>query len=428
MEFHVKNTAKTRLIIERPIVVPLAVALVLFAVFGGVSILYVVSYAICGAIVLSLLWTYALARGLWLTRQPSVGHLHVGSQLEEIFTAQSSSLVPATYLQIDDHSNFPGYPASRVESLGIRQTKSWHVYWRCRRRGRYHLGPLTVRLGDPFGFFSLRQEYDDTITFLVLPPVVDLPGLELPRGSLAGSSSGAVRVLQVTSTASTVRSYQPGDSVKRIHWPTTARRNELFVKDYDLERSSDLWIVLDLDALTLFGEEDDSTEEYGVRIAVGLANRVLREGRAVGLLTTGRDRVMVAPERSGDQFDRLLGELAGVRCDGEQRLSEVLPTVESLLGREDTIAVITSSGHIDWVRSVVALSQRGLSPVVFLVDQSSFGGPVRGVTIANEVLRSNIPCHLIQRGYRFRILVAEGSDLSGPRVLARGYRTDIVPS
>jgi uncharacterized protein (DUF58 family) len=397
-----------------------------FTLLGGVAILYAVFYAVFIVVLLSFLWTWILARGLWLTRQPSVGNLYVGSQLEELFVAENTAIVPASYIEIADHSNFPGYSASRIEAIGPRQTKRWHVSWRCRRRGIYHLGPLTVRAGDPFGFFSVRQEYTDTITFLVLPPVVDIGPVDLPRGALAGSSSGAVRVLQVTSTASSVRAYQPGDSVKRIHWPTTARRGELFVKDYDLERSSDLWILLDLDKQTLFGSEEESTEEYAVRIAVGLANKVLREGRAAGLIAYGKEETLVAPETGGDQFNRMLVALAGVHNDGDRSLAQVLPAVESIMGRGGTVAIITASGQVDWIRSVALLSQRSLSPLVFLIDQSTFGGPIKGMSIIQEVLRSNITCHLVQRGHRFRIVSGTAPETPKPRILARGYRKDFV--
>jgi len=382
----------------------LVAVLFVLAVLGGVGILFVVFYAVAAAVLFSFLWTRSLARGLTLSRQPSVGHLQVGSMLEERFVAQNGSFLPVAWMEIDDHSNFPGYPASKVESMASRQNKTWRIEWLCRRRGRYHLGPLTLRAGDPFGFFTVQQEYPDTISFLVFPPVVDLPGVELPRGSVAGSTSGGAKALQITNIAASVRDYQPGDSFKRIHWRTTARLNKLFVKEYDLERSSDLWIILDMDHATLLGEDEESTEEYAVRIAVALANRVLRENRAVGLLASSAEQILVAPDKGGAQFNRLLTDLAAVHADGSTPLADTLNLAGPLLGRGATVAIITSAYQLDWVRSAVSLAQHGLAPVAFVVDPASFGGVVQGTTVAGEVLRSNIPCHLVRRGHRFRLL------------------------
>jgi uncharacterized protein (DUF58 family) len=318
VRWNVRGGSNAVIRVERPLIVPLVIVLGLLAVFGGVAILFVVFYAVAATVLLSYLWTRAIAGGLELSRQPSVGHLQVGSQLEERFVAVNTSILPITYLEIDDHSNFPGYPASKVESLGSRQTKMWRIEWQCRRRGRYHLGPLTIRAGDPFGFFSAQQDYADTISFLVFPPIVDLPGTELPRGAVAGSTSGGAKALQITNTAASIRDYQPGDSYKRIHWPTTARRNQLYVKEYDLERSSDLWIVLDMDRSTLLGEEEESTEEYQVRIAVALANRVLKENRSVGLIASSAEQILIAPDKGGGQLNRILSDLAAVHADGKR--------------------------------------------------------------------------------------------------------------
>ena len=422
MLWRVRGAGNTVVRAERPTVVVLAVVLFVLAVFGGVGILYVVFYAVAAVVLLSYLWTRAIAGGLSLTRQPSVGHLQVGSQMEERFTAENTSLLPVSWIEVDDHSNFPGYPASKVESLAGRQTKNWRIEWLCRRRGRYHLGPLTVRAGDPFGFFSVQQDYPDTISFLVFPPVVELPGVELPRGAVAGSTSGGAKALQITNTAASVRDYQPGDSFKRIHWPTTARHNSLFVKEYDLERSSDLWIVLDMDASTLLGHEEESTEEYQVRIAVALANRVLRENRAVGLLASSAEQVLLAPDKGGGQFNRILTELAAVHADGPTSLAMTLNLATTLLGRGATVAIITAASSLDWVRSAVSLAQHGLSPIVFIVDPSSFGGKVEGTTVASEVLRSNIPCHLVRRGHRFRILTQEPRETNRPKIMGRGWQ------
>ncbi|MGI8913180.1 MAG: DUF58 domain-containing protein [Chloroflexota bacterium] len=426
MRWKVRGGSNAVIHVERPLIVPLVIVLGLLAIFGGVSILFVVFYAVAATVLLSYLWTRIIAGGLELSRQPSVGHLQVGSQLEERFVAVNSSILPITYLEIDDHSNFPGYPASKVESFGSRQTKTWRIEWQCRRRGRYHLGPLTIRVGDPFGFFTVQQDYDDTISFLVFPPIVDLPGVDLPRGAVAGSTSGGARALQITNTAASIRDYQPGDSYKRIHWPTTARRNQLYVKEYDLERSSDLWIILDMDRSTLLGEEEESTEEYQVRIAVALANRVLKENRAVGLIASSAEQVLIAPDKGGGQLNRILSELAAVHADGTTPLVSALGLAGPLLGRGATVAIITASGQLDWVRGALNLAQHGLTPIAFLVDPGSFGGPMQGTTVASEVLRANIHCHLVKRGHRFRLLSQEPRDASRPRIVGRGYRRDIA--
>lgn len=281
------------------------------------------------------------------------------------------------------------------------------------------------RAGDPFGFFTVQQDYNDTISFLVYPPVVELPGLTLPRGAVAGSTSGGARALQITNTAGGVRNFQPGDSFRKIHWPTTAHRGgDLYVKEYDLERSSDLWIVLDLQQGTVFGEEEESTEEYAVRVAVALANKVLRENRAVGLVAYGAQQVVIAPDKGGGQFHRILSELAAVASDGELPLAEVLDLVGPSLGRGSTVAVITASADPAWVRSATNLMQHGLAALVFIIDPQSFGGAVAGAAIVNRAQHAGLPCHIIRQGQEFRVISQEPKDTTAgrARIIGHGWR------
>jgi len=429
MLWRMQNTSGTALRLERPSIIFISATVIVLAIIGGVSIMFVVAYSIVAATVLSFLWTRAVARQISLTREPSLGFLAVGNTLHETFQATNNGWVPVTWMEIDDQSNFPGYPGSRVESLSSNETKTWRTEWRCRRRGRYTLGPLTLRSGDPFGFFSVEQQYPDTVSFLVYPPVVELPGLVLPRGMVAGSTSGGARALQITNTAGSVRNYQSGDSFRKIHWPTTAHRGgELYVKEYDLEKSSDLWIVLDLQATTVLGDEEESTEEYGVRVAVALANKVLRESRAVGLIAYGAEEVVIAPDKGGSQFHRILSELAAVTSNGQVPIGRVLDLIGPTLGRGATVAIITSSSDADWVRSASNLVQQGLAVVAFIIDPESFGGSVKGVTLSHEVMHAGLPCHLIRQGQEFRVISQEPRE-NAPgrqRVLARGYRQESV--
>ena len=73
------------------------------------------------------------------------------------------------------------------------------------------------------------------------------PLWRLPPASIEGAHAQPERTLQTTPLATTVRPYAPGDSMNRIHWRTTARTGEIQVKEFDLEQTADVWIVLDLE-------------------------------------------------------------------------------------------------------------------------------------------------------------------------------------
>ena len=177
-------------------------------------------------------------RGTWVV---------VGDVLQEHFWLQNASLLPVLWAEVVDGSDVPGYRADRVETAPAQGSRHWQTQEACQRRGLFTLGPWELHLGDPFGLFHVVHRYADTRTLLVYPRVMHLPALNLPRGAAAGASRTSQRSVEPTVAASGVRDYVPGDALRRVHWPLTAHRDALMVREFDLEPSGNLWIVLDLE-------------------------------------------------------------------------------------------------------------------------------------------------------------------------------------
>jgi len=112
----------------------------------------------------------------------------------------------------------------------------------------FHIEPMVVRTGDPFGFFEAAATVGRPTVVTVFPRVVPLPRWRLPNAFLEGTHSSPERTLQTTPLATTVRPYAPGDSFNRIHWRSTARLGEIQVKEFDLEQTADVWIFVDLES------------------------------------------------------------------------------------------------------------------------------------------------------------------------------------
>src|SRR5262249_38910950 len=196
--------------------------------------------------------------------------------------------------------------------------------------------------------------------------------LPMPAGTAAGTSRASLRTLHVTTDASGIRDYEPGDSLHRIHWLSSARLGELRSKEYDLEPSGNLWIILDLDAAVHAGENEESTEEYGVKIAAALIHQAIRDNKAVGLVAYGAEKVAVPPARGARQLWRLMEQLALVAADGRVPLQRVMTDISATLGKGLSIVVITPTTDALWLNSLLAMRSRAAAPVVILLDQASF--------------------------------------------------------
>jgi uncharacterized protein (DUF58 family) len=365
-----------------------------------------------GTLAFSYLWARQMAGRLSVIREQYYGWVHVGDLLEERFAMHNNSFLPSLWVEIDDHSDLPGYSARSVRAADGHQTVQWRTEGICRQRGLFTLGPWQVRAGDPLGFFQVALDHPETHSVLVYPPIVHLPTLRLPRGAATGAGRTSRRALEVTTNAAGVRSYAPGDSINRIHWRTTARMDGLMVKTFDLEPSGDLWIVLDLDAAVQAGEGDESTEEYAVVLSASLSSRTLRQNRAVGLVAYGTTSlrggapeplpILVMPQKGTAHQWRILHALATVRAGGNWPLERVLAEMDQNVGRGTTLAVITSSCDPVWLAGLLPPMRRGVTPTVVLLDPVSFGGQGNVEALTGLLAELGITSHLIPKGMPFR--------------------------
>ncbi len=387
---------------------------------------------VTGLTLAAYLWARQMRDSVHLTRQTRGTWVTVGDALEELFALRNLSLLPVLWAEVHDHSNIPGYEASRVVACDAQGEYRWTMKGECRRRGVYTLGPTEVHLGDPFGLFRVALRYPEADTILVYPRVMHLPPLELPRGTASGRARASQRSFDRALMAATVRPYQPGDSLHLIHWPLSAHRSQLMVKEFDSELSGNLWIIFDLDEAVQVGEGEESTVEYGVILAASLASELLRHGerRAVGLVAFGQQQAFLFPQPGQGQLWRILRALAGAAPSPEWPLRRVLTDVGPTLGRGQTVAIITPSLSTDWLPALLPLTRRGISPAVILMDPTSFDGrEPRDEVIAS--LRGlwaehHISSYVIRQGYPFRPLIRQVRRRVEYKVLGTGRVVPVV--
>ncbi|MGD2146951.1 MAG: DUF58 domain-containing protein, partial [Anaerolineae bacterium] len=220
-DVEVQLTLNQRLL---PALAAVVLVLHLVAPYRGWMILLV---ALGGALATGYLWVRSLARSLRLTREMRYGWAQVGDCVEERFQLTNRGVLPALWVQVADHSTMPGYQVERVSTVGSRDTTRWRVKGACTQRGLFNLGPTSLLSSDPLGIFTMALHYPQSMPFLVMPPVVSLPGIEVAPGGRAGQARPRPSALERTVSAAMVREYVPGDSRRWIHWRSTARHGVL---------------------------------------------------------------------------------------------------------------------------------------------------------------------------------------------------------
>lgn len=376
-----------------PALVVLLLFLQLLTPYRGWQILLV---GLGGAWGLSYLWSRTLARRLRLTREQRFGWAQVGDRLVERFTLENNGPLPALWVEVVDYSTLPGYRVGRGTGVAADSAIRWHTEALCSRRGLFVLGPTSLRTGDPLGFYTVTLEYPASTPLLVLPPVVPLPTIEVAPGGRAGEGRPRANAPERTVSAAGVREYVPGDSFRWIHWPTSARRGELYVRLFESTPAGDVWVCLDLDRRVQLGEGADSTEEHGVILAASLADRELRTGQAVGLVTHGQSLVWLKPEAGPGQRWQILQALALVQA-GSVAASELLSRVGPSISQRASLIFITPAVDGDWVPALVPLLRRGVVPTVLLLDPLSFGGTQTVLATTTLLAQMGVACEVIPR-------------------------------
>lgn len=412
----------------------------------GRDLFFNLTYLIALLLIVSLLWAYSNLNWLHLSRITRTRRTQVGRPLEERFTIRNTSILPKLWIEIRDYSTLPKHFSSKVvNGLSSRSSFTWRVNTICQVRGRYRLGPIRLSTSDPFGLFPMARELAPTTNVVVYPLTFNIHQFALPIGVLPGGDALRRRTHYVTTNASGVRDYSPGDSFSRIHWPSTARRDRLIVKEFELDPLADIWIVLDLaifthvvsakntsssaeppkqgwlpDWLHLREEEyrlPDSTEEYTVSIAASLAEHFLRHDRAVGLLGYGQSHEVVQPDRGERQINRILETLAVLKAEGQVAIEDVLDAESNLFPRGTTVIVITPSSRETTGTALRQLSRRGLRVVSIMVDPASFGGLHSSASLAKLLQAGNMITYLVRCGDDLTNTLSAGSMRSRYHIL-----------
>lgn len=364
------------------------------------------------------LWVRSLAPAVTVKRHRLSTILVAGDVLQEEFELRNESRVPVLWAEFVDESDLPGYEAGRVVACGPVSLYRWRVDVECKQRGVFRLGPHHLHLQDPLGLFAVQIDFPHSDMVLIYPRVVQLPRLALPHGNTQGTDRRR-RPLRGVQPAATVAEYQPGDSLRHIHWRTSAHRGRLMVKELETEPSGDVWIVLDLYEGVHTGEGPTSTLEYSVILAASLAAELLAasDRRSVGLLAVGRTidsaetrTTLVAPQPGQAQLWLIMAALAQID-KGDVGLADLLAGNRSAMGRRGSLITITPQLSVDdsgnWPAELLHLRSIGLESSAVLVtpaadadDASADPAGMRGLLAATEqtLARADIPATVVEAG------------------------------
>jgi uncharacterized protein (DUF58 family) len=350
----------------------LGTVLVVAAFSTGINFLFFLVYLLGALLVAAWFFARRGLQGLRAGYHVLNPRAQVGDVLQAVYRIDNDTRWGKPWVELWNDSTLPAPLPGRVIGIKPSASRQWLAKVTLLRRGSYRLGALRVRTGDPFGLFTTEMVVGQPTWIVVFPKVHQLPHWRLPPSPVDGTKSSRQRWESSSPLVRTVRPYVHGDAINRIHWLSSVRHNELHVKEFDLEQTADLWMLLDLDRAAHGGGGDDSSVEAAVSAAASIAVQTLGENRAVGMTVSARRQQVLTPDRGTRVEQKVLHLLANVQADGNRPVAEVLLNTLPQLRRGMTLCIITGSTDRDWVRALASLRRRGVGTVVVLLDRGSF--------------------------------------------------------
>jgi uncharacterized protein (DUF58 family) len=376
----------------------LAVALGCAAYLGawafGSKTLYPVGLGLPAAVLLAWVWTRLANRPLQLRRSLPVAHRVEGDDVEiAVELVAERALLPARWILRE-----------RIGKLGERETslkasgRTSYVL-KALPRGRYAFEESRAVIEDPLGLERIERPLESTGALLVYPRLAELDRLFSESGAF--SRDGRRLLLRRPSgfELHSVREYEQGESLRKVHWRTTARRGQLMVKDLEDSPRDEVAVVLDADPAAVVGE----SFEVQVRAAGSILRAHATRGRrAVLLVNAGRGDLRRVHSGEGDWRAAL--DLLAAAEPGPG------PPLAALLSDENAahpgvsaveLAVVTGSLPPRLVERLVARSLGRRSVSVVLVDTASFGATPTEIRPAPGLLRlqaAGVAVVVVRRG------------------------------
>src|SRR4051812_17189186 len=282
-----------------------------------------------------LLVRWSRAR-LQVTRRLSHTKVQPGQRVTVELEVENGAPTSTSFILVEDR--LPptlGRPARLVLS-GIPGKNSQRVSYSmvCRTRGRFSIGPLRMDLSDPFALTKVRLEFAERDDLIVFPEVEEL---DTTPASQYGSGAGESASRQLFRTAEefyTMREYVLGDDLRRIHWPSVARRGKLMIRQDESARRSLATVVLDT-RVGAFGQAYSEPFEKAVSVAASLGVHMSRSGFGLRL-ATGQFRPVPMTEEA------FLEALASAGHTPTKPLGTMLVPLRTSAVPDTTLVVVTA--------------------------------------------------------------------------------------
>lgn len=339
-------------------------------------------------------------RGLVLERQVPLA-AHQGEIVRIRLTARNELALPKLYLSLRDAAP-DGIQPLETEPLPVHLPPNGRdeVEYpaRLRRRGVHAFEAVEIHSTDLLGLVDQKARLSVASEILVYPRVVPLPPRVLVP-ELGGGSAPLETSSRKGEGASFfgIREYRPGDPLRHVHWPTTARRGSLAVIEWEAEESRNALLAVDTLARHERKLDGGTTLDAAAGLAASLAAEILASNHSLRVLAPGTTTWRSAAERGSEALPAILETLARMQPSEEFALAAELRRVAPHLEPGSVVCCLTSAANEELVSTVRYLQAARLRPVVYALVDADAGRPSDWDRCARDLGSTLVPVILLYR-------------------------------
>ena len=344
------------------------------------------------------LWVRFMARPMTMRRRTGNRELVEGGRVEVLLEVRSDEgPLPSRAVVVE---RVHGLPERDVPVVRSGHELRGRYVLEDVPRGRYALEAADLVLGDPFGLAEARIALERRDTLLVYPRVFDLDGVFTDAGAAGGDEGRALLHRTAGYDLHSIRDFQQGESLRRVHWRSTAKRRTLMVKELTELPRDESAVLLDGDRDSSVGAPGASSFDAQVRAAASLLNRMVEGGQRCSLVMHGQTRRRIRIRAGGGDWGTALAALAAVRADATQPLSTMLRDTRGATGAAEAIDaarlyVVTAALNPDMAARLLTMRSVRRDVAVVWVDAPSFArvervpGPAEAASL--RLARAGVP-------------------------------------
>ena len=237
----------------------------------------------------------------------------------------------------------------------------------CRPRGVYPVGPVTATVTDPLRLSKAMSQIPAIDRLIVYPEVENLVGFPMTRGRDPAMQASRPEFSQRGGEDFyTLREYVVGDDLRRVHWPSSAKKDELMIRQLETPWQSRALVILDIRQSSY---ESGECFEKSVRGAASIIRHLAREGFDADLWAGGVGATPIS------QYSAVMEQLAVVEREERLDIRAVASRLKAV-GRGGALVLVTGIPDSDLLEVQRLMSREYRTTVVMSASETSSSGEI----------------------------------------------------